>query len=112
MGTEAPDPTGTDSADDSTDDSSRLGSTTRRGVLIGITTGTGLGLGAAAAARGPPDHAGNDDGVDGGGRGRAPAGNDDKPGRGPPDQVIVGTKTQAAADEAAKQAREVRHKLD
>jgi subtilisin len=77
-----------------------------------LTTGAGaLGLGAAASARGPPERAGNDDGVDNG-NGRAPAGNDDRPGRGPPDQVIVGTSTQAAADEAARQAREVRHKLD
>lgn len=109
MGSEAPDRADSGSADDTGDDSTGIGTTTRRGVLVGLTTGAGIGLGAAAAARGPPDHAGNDAGA---GNGRAPAGNDDNPGRGPPDQVIVGTKTQAAADEAAKQAREVRHKLD
>ena len=112
MGSEAPEGQGSDSGDDSTDDSTGIGSTTRRGVLVGLTAGAGIGLGAAAAARGPPEHAGNDAGTGGGNNGRAPAGNDDKPGRGPPDQVIVGTTTQAAADEAAKQAREVRHKLD
>jgi len=112
MGSEAPEESGSDSGDDSTDDSTGIGPTTRRGVLVGLTTGAGIGLGAAAAARGPPEHAGNDAGTGGGNNGRAPAGNDDTPGRGPPDQVIVGTTTQAAADEAAKQAREVRHKLD
>jgi len=67
------------------------------------------GLGAAATACGPPEHAGNNKGV-----GNDAAGNDDKVGngRGPPDQVIVGTKTRAAADEAARQAREVRHRFD
>ncbi|WP_157573467.1 S8 family peptidase [Haloplanus natans] len=112
MGSEAPEGQGSDSGDDSTGDSTGIGSTTRRGVLVGLTTGAGIGLGAAAAARGPPAHAGNDAGTGRGNNGRAPAGNDDTPGRGPPDQVIVGTTTQAAADEAARQAREVRHKLD
>jgi len=119
MGSEAPDPSGTESGDAADGDSADGHSatpTTRRGLLVGLTTGAGaFGLGAAAAARGPPDHVGNDAGAgngNGNGNGRAPAGNDDTPGRGPPDQVIVGTKTQAAADEAAKQAREVRHKLD
>ncbi|RMB08308.1 S8 family serine peptidase, partial [Haloplanus aerogenes] len=117
MGSEAPNTSGTNSGDagdevsvDSDDSSSRLG-TTRRGLLIGLTTGTGaLGLGAAATARGPPSHAGNNEGV---GNDRA-AGNNDRvgQGRGPPDQVIVGTKTKAAADEAARQAREVRHRFD
>ena len=120
MGSEAPDPSGTESGNaadeaDSADGHSAT-PTTRRGLLVGLTTGAGaFGLGAAAAARGPPSHAGNDEGT-GSGRGRdrdrGTAGDDDKPGRGPPDQVIVGTDTKAAADEAARQAREVRHKLD
>jgi subtilisin len=106
MGTEAPDDPGSDSAD--ADDVSGTVSATRRGLLVGLTTGTGaLGLGAAAA-RGPPGHAGNDEGVD---RGQDAAGNNDRV-RGPPDRHIVGTTTQDAADEAAKQATSVRHRLD
>jgi subtilisin len=102
MGSEAPTEPGSDPADDAAD----VGTATRRAVLVGLTTGAGVGVGAAAAARGPPEHAGNDAGT---GRG-----NDDTPGRGrgPPDRVVVGTDTRAAADEAAKRAREVRHKLD
>jgi len=72
-------------------DSSALG-TTRRGLLVGLTTGAGaLGLGAAAMARGSPERAGNDEGV---GNDDA-AGNDEKvgQGRGPPDRHIVGTTT-------------------
>jgi subtilisin len=94
-------------------DDTDIGSTTRRGLLVGLTTGAGaLGLGAAATARGPPDAAGND-----GRTGqRDAAGNDERVGpdenRGPPDQVIVGAATQAAADEAAQRATEVRHRLD
>jgi len=116
MGSEAPDPSGTNTDDavdeaslDSADSSSAI-DTTRRGLLVGLTTGTGaLGLGAAATARGPPPHAGNNEGV-----GNGTAGNNDRvgQGRGPPDQVIVGTETEAAADEAERQAREVRHRFD
>jgi len=109
MGSEAADDPGTDSADDSAVDLLPIGAT-RRGLLVGLTTGAGaFGLGAAATARGPSEDAGNNEGV-----GNDAAGNDDKvgQGRGPPDRHIVGTKTRAAADEAAKQATEVRHRFD
>jgi subtilisin len=115
MGTGTPPPGSDSSSDDATtDDSPGTDGATRRQLLVGLTTGAtaiGLGASAAAEARGPNGNngAGNNRPV----RNRA-AGNNDrvKQGRGPPDQVIVGTTTQAAADEAAQQAREVRHKLD
>ncbi|AXG06287.1 serine protease [Haloplanus rubicundus] len=114
MGTGTPQP-GSDSLSDdaATDDSPGTDGATRRQLLVGLTTGAaaiGLGASAAAEARGPNGNgAGNNRPV----RDNA-AGNNDRveQGRGPPDQVIVGTTTQAAADEAAQQAREVRHKLD
>jgi subtilisin len=84
-----------DSADE---DSSRGSTPTRRRLLIGLTTAGGaLGLGAGAQARGP-----------------AAAANNDQVGKGsgPPEQHIVGTSSQAGADEAARQAEEVRHVID
>ncbi|AXG09694.1 S8 family peptidase [Haloplanus rubicundus] len=114
MGTGTPQPGSDSSGDDATtDDSPGTDGATRRQLLVGLTTGAtaiGLGASAAAEARGPNGNgAGNNRPVR-----NNPAGNNDRveQGRGPPDQVIVGTTTQAAADEAAQQAREVRHKLD
>ncbi|GAB6862252.1 S8 family serine peptidase [Haloplanus litoreus] len=109
-GSPGSEPPGNDSADiDSADDgSSGTLASTRRSLLVGLTTGgSALGLGAAAQARGP-GAAGNNGRVD------DAAGNNDEVGKGngPPDRHVVGTNSQAATDEAARRAKEVRHVID
>ena len=108
-GTEPPDNDGADT-DTADDGSSKALASTRRSLLVGLTTGSGaLGLGAAAQARGP-GAAGNDRRVDDAG------GNNDEVskdgGNGPPARHVVGTSSQAAADEATRRAKAVRHVID
>jgi subtilisin len=109
-GSPGSEPPGNDSADtNSADDDSRgTLSPTRRRLLVSLTAGSGaIGLGAAAQAR-RPEGAGNGAPV------ADAAGNSGEvsEGNGPPDRHIVGTSSKAAADEASRRAREVRHVFD